>query len=62
LYGIPLDTSDPEDLMAIFAVVYGIKLAEVGGIGAKALGVEVMRAQLFRLIHGNTKAIQSAVR
>jgi len=62
LYGIPLDTSDPEDLMAIFAVVYGIKLAEVGGIGAKALGPEVMRAQLFRLIHGNTKAIQSAVR
>jgi len=62
LYGIPLDTSDPEDLMAIFAVVDDIKLAEVGGIGAKALGPEVMRAQLFRLIHGNTKAIQSVVR
>lgn len=61
LYGIPLDASDPEDLLGIFAVVYGIKLAEMGGIGAKALGPEVMRAQLYRLIHGNTKAIQSAV-
>lgn len=62
LYGIPLNTSDPEDLMAIFAVAYGVKLAEGGEIGAKALGPEVMRAQLFRLIDGNTKAIQSAVR
>ena len=61
LYGIPLDASDPEDLLGIFAVVYGIKLAEVGGIGVKALGPEVMRAQLYRLIHGNTKAIQAAV-
>lgn len=61
LYGIPLDASDPEDLLGIFAVVYGVKLAEVGGIGAKALGPEVMRAQLYRLIHGNTKSIQSAV-
>jgi len=61
LYGIPLDASDPEDLLGIFAVVYGVKLAEVGGIGAKALGPEVMRAQLYRLIHGNTKTIQSVV-
>ncbi len=61
LYGIPLDASDPEDLLGIFAVVYGVKLAEVGGIGVKALGPEVMRAQLYRLIHGNTKAIQAAV-
>lgn len=62
LYGIPLDASDPEDLLGLFAVVYGVKLAEVGGIGTKALGPEVMRAQLFRLIHGNTKAIQAAVK
>ena len=62
LYGIPLDTSDPEDLLGLFAVVYGVKLAEVGGIGTKALGPEVMRAQLYRMIHGNTKAVQAAVR
>ena len=62
LYGIPLDSSDPEDLLGLFAVVYGVKLAEVGGIGTKALGPEVMRAQLYRMIHGNTKAIQAAVR
>jgi tellurite resistance protein len=62
LYGIPLDASDPEDLLGLFAVVYGVKLAEVGGIGAKTLGPEVMRAQLYRLIQGNTKAIQAAVR
>ncbi len=62
LYGIPLDASDPEDLLGLFAVVYGVKLAEVGGIGTKALGPEVMRAQLYRLIHGNTKAIQAAVK
>lgn len=43
-------------------MVYGVKLAEVGGIGTKTLGPEVMRAQLYRLIHGNTKAIQAAVR
>ena len=61
LYGIPLDASDPEDLLGIFSVVYGVKLAELGGIGTKALGPEVMRAQLYRLIHGNTKAIQAAV-
>lgn len=61
LYGIPIDGSDPEDLMGIFAVVYGVKVAEVGGITAKALGPEVMRAQLYRLIHGNTKLIQQAV-
>lgn len=61
LYGISLDASDPEDLLGLFAVVYGIKVAEVGGIGAKALGPEVMRAQIYRLIHGNTKAIQGAV-
>lgn len=60
LYGIPLDVSDPEDLIGIFAVIYGVKVAEMGGIGAKALGPEVMRAQLFRLIHGNTKVIQAA--
>lgn len=62
LYGIPLDAADPEDLLGLFAVVYGVKLAEVGGIGAKTLGPEVMRAQLYRLINGNTKAIQAAVR
>lgn len=62
IYGIPLDASDPEDLLGLFAVVYGVKLAEVGGIGTKTLGPEVMRAQLYRLIHGNTKAIQAAVR
>ena len=62
LYGIPLDASDPEDLLGLFAVVYGVKLAEVGGIGTKTLGPEVMRAQLYRLIHGNTKAIQAAVK
>ena len=61
LYGIPLDASDPEDLLGIFAVVYGVKLGEVGGIGLKAYGPEVIRAQLYRLIHGNTKAIQAAV-
>ena len=31
LYGIPLDAGDPEDLMGIFAIVYGVKLAEIGG-------------------------------
>jgi tellurite resistance protein len=62
IYDIPLDASDPEDLLGLFAVVYGVKLAEVGGIGTKTLGPEVMRAQLYRLIHGNTKAIQAAVR
>jgi hypothetical protein len=61
IYGIPLDASDPEDLLGVFAVVYGVKIAEVGGVGAKALGPEVMRAQLYRLIHGNTKLIQQAV-
>jgi tellurite resistance protein len=62
LYGIPLDASDPEDLLGLFAVVYGVKLAEIGGIGTKTLGPEVMRAQLYRLIHGNTKAIQAMVK
>ena len=61
LYGIPLDAGDPEDLLGIFAIVYGVKLAEIGGVGAKTLGPEVIRAQLFRLIHGNTKIIQQAV-
>jgi tellurite resistance protein len=62
LYGVPLSAADPEDLLGLFAVVYGVKLAEVGGIGIKTLGPEVMRAQLYRLIHGNTKAIQAAVK
>ncbi|MBE9155163.1 TerB family tellurite resistance protein [Cyanobium sp. LEGE 06113] len=62
LYGIPLDASDPEELTRLFAVVYGIKVAEVGGLGVKAFGPEVARAQLFRLIHGNTPVIQAAAR
>jgi tellurite resistance protein len=62
VYGIPLDAKDPEDLLGIFAVVYGVKLAEAGGIGAKAFGPEVMRAHLYRMINGNTKAIQEAVK
>jgi hypothetical protein len=43
-------------------VVYGVKAAEVGGLGIKAYGPEVVRAQLFRLIHGNTPVIQAAAR
>ncbi|MCT0225549.1 TerB family tellurite resistance protein [Synechococcus sp. CS-1328] len=62
LHGIPMDADDPEDLIRLFAVVYGVKVAEVGGLGVKALGPEVARAQLFRLIHGNTKVIQGAAR
>jgi tellurite resistance protein len=61
LYGIPLDAGDSEDLLGIFAIVYGVKLADIGGVAAKTLGPEVIRAQLFRLIHGNTKLIQQAV-
>lgn len=61
LYGIQLDANDPEDLLSVFAVVYGVKLAGVVGVRAKALAPEVMRAQLYRLIHGNTKMIQQAV-
>ncbi len=61
VYGIPLDANNPEELIQLFSVVYGIKAAEVGGLGIKAYGPEVVRAQLFRLIHGNTPAIQAAV-
>lgn len=60
LYGMPLDADDPADLIKLFAVVYGVKGAEVGGLGLKAYGPEVARAQIFRLIHGNTQAIQAA--
>ncbi len=60
LHGIPMDADDPEDLIRLFAVIYGVKVAEVGGLGLKTLGPEVARAQLFRLIHGNTKVIQAA--
>lgn len=62
VYGIPLDANDPEELTSLFAVVYGVKGAEVGGLGIKAYGPEVARAQLFRLIHGNTPVIQAAAR
>jgi tellurite resistance protein len=62
VYGIPLDPDDPEELTKLFAVVYGVKVAEVGGLGLKALGPEVARAQLFRLVHGNTPLIQAAAR
>jgi uncharacterized tellurite resistance protein B-like protein len=62
VYGVPLDPADPEDLLGIFATVYGIKAAEVGGLGVKAFGPEVARAQLQRLIQGNTKLIQNAVK
>lgn len=62
LYGMPLDANDPEELTRLFGVVYGVKAAEVGGLGIKAYGPEVVRAQLFRLIHGNTPVIQAAVR
>ena len=60
VYDIPLAADDPEELTQLFAVVYGVKVAEVGGLGLKALGPEVARAQLFRLIHGNTPLIQAA--
>ena len=62
LYDISLSADDPEELTRLFAVVYGVKVAEVGGLGIKSLGPEVARAQLFRLIHGNTKVIQSAAK
>ncbi|WP_411877262.1 hypothetical protein [Vulcanococcus limneticus] len=62
VYGIPLNAGDPEELTKLFAVVYGVKAAEVGGLGLKAYGPEVARAQLFRLIHGNTPMIQAAAR
>jgi tellurite resistance protein len=57
-----LNAGDPEELTRLFAVVYGVKAAEVGGLGLKAYGPEVARAQLFRLIHGNTPVIQAAAR
>lgn len=60
LYGMPIEADDPDDLMKLFAVIYGVKSAEVGGLGLKAYGPEVARAQIFRLIHGNTQAIQAA--
>lgn len=60
VYDIPLAADDPEELTRLFAVIYGVKVAEVGGLGIKALGPEVARAQLFRLIHGNTPLIQAA--
>ncbi len=62
LYGIPIDANDPEDLTQLFALVYGVKVAEIGGLAVKAWGPEVARAQLYRLIHGNTKVIQAAAR
>ena len=60
VYGVPLDANDPEELTRLFGVVYGVKAAELGGLGIKAYGPEVARAQLFRLIHGNTPMIQAA--
>lgn len=62
LYGIPLNSNDPEELMRLFGVIYGVKAAEVGGLGVKAYGPEVVRAQLFRLINGNTPVIQAAAK
>jgi tellurite resistance protein len=50
----------PEELTKLFTVVDGVKGAEVGGLGIKAYGPAVVRAQLFRLIHGNTPVIQAA--
>jgi tellurite resistance protein/uncharacterized protein (DUF697 family) len=60
LYGVPLDANDPEELTRLFGVVYGVKAVEVGGLAVKKYAPEVARAQLFRLIHGNTPMIQAA--
>lgn len=60
LYGMPLDADDPVDLTKLFAAVYGVKVAEVGGLGLKSLGPEVARAHMRRLLTGHTKAIQAA--
>ena len=60
LYGVPLDANDPEELTRLFGVVYGVKAVEVGGLAIKRYAPEVARAQLFRLIHGNTPMIQAA--
>ena len=60
VYGVHLDANDPEELTRLFGVVYGVKAAELGGLGIKAYGPELARAQLFRLIHGNTPMIQAA--
>ena len=38
VYDIPLAADDPEELTRLFAVVYGVKVAEVVGLGLKALG------------------------
>ena len=46
VYGIPLDANDPGELIQLLSVVYGIKAAEVGGLGIKAYGPEMLRAQL----------------
>ena len=61
LYGTPIDANDPEDLMAIFATAYGVKAAEVGGLVGKTIAPEAARANLRRLIQGNTPLIQNAV-
>ena len=62
VYGMPIDPEDPEDLMGVFATVYGVKAAELGGIAIKKFGPEVARAQLRRLLTGNTPMIKEAVR
>lgn len=60
LYGMPLEADDPVDLTKLFAAVYGVKVAEVGGLGLKSLGPEMARAHMRRLLTGHTKAIQAA--
>lgn len=59
LYGYPIDTNDPEDLMRVFAKAYGITYT-VGNVGlaVKQGGLEVTRAQLRRVLWGNQTAIQ----
>lgn len=59
LYGYPINIDDPEDLYRAFCMAYGVAFAS-GNTGAalKTLTPEIARAQLRRMIHGHTKAIQ----
>lgn len=61
LYHQELNLQDPEDLMEIFSLAFGIKSSEGIGKVVKGLAPEVARAQVRKATLGHTKAIQAGV-
>jgi uncharacterized protein (DUF697 family) len=58
LYGFPIDPKDPDDLVRVFAMAYGVPMA-VGSVGQalKGAGPEVGRAAIRKVLHGHQAAL-----